>query len=340
MESLTKRSIELAEIEAAVKRCFGDVRITEIEELPDGMFNAVHRVRLEPGNRTVVMKTSPPAHVPLLTYERDILRTETAFYERAFSAGLPVPQVLGRDFTRTHLDGDVLFVSFVEGQGWHRMHDALSQDDKRRLRRDLGRLLRRLHAIRGTHFGYFQPGAARADTWCAAFVGMVNDVLSDAMRFGVKLPVDPLEVGAALDRHSSLLDDVTTPALVHFDLWEGNILLADRAGWPTIAGLIDGERAMWADPVAELAAAALFGDVAEDACLLAGYNAELEPTEQPLMITPRTEVRLAMYKAYLDLIILVEATPRGYDAVSHAHITELATADLRRCLDLLTKPLS
>lgn len=97
---------------------------------------------------------------------------------------------------------------------------------------------------------------------------------------------------------------------------------------------------MWADPVAEFAAVALFGDVAKDSDLLAGYNDELDATAQPLVITPRIEMRLALYKAYLDLIILVEAAPRGYDPVSHARVTDLATADVRRCLDKLAKPLS
>jgi len=38
-----------------------------------------------------------------------------------------------------------------------------------------------------------------------------------------------------------LLDVVRTPRLIHFDLWDGNILV--EAG--QITGLIDGERAFW-----------------------------------------------------------------------------------------------
>jgi Phosphotransferase enzyme family len=47
---------------------------------------------------------------------------------------------------------------------------------------------------------------------------------------------------------SAALDDVRTPVLVHFDLWDGNILLDRISGSVEIGGLIDAERAFWGDP--------------------------------------------------------------------------------------------
>jgi len=335
MESLTKRPLEPAQIAAAVRRAFGDARITHIDEFPEGMFNAVYRIGLEPGDRTVVMKSSPPAGVSLLTYEHHIMRTEAAFYELASSVKVPVPEVLASDFTRTHLDGDVLFLSFLDGDGWHRLHDELDDDDERRLRRDLGRIMRHLHSVQGTEFGYFQPGTARAATWRGAFTRMVDDVLADAVRFDIALPVENEEIRMAIARHEALLDDVTVPSLAHFDAWEGNILLANHDGRHTISGLIDGERAMWADPAMDFVSVAIFGDISDDADFLEGYGEDSDPDGTPLTITPRTSTRLAMYKAYLDLILLVEAAPRGYPTAEHAHVLQLAVADLHRSLDRL-----
>jgi len=336
MESLTKRRLDCVQLEAAVARALGgDVRVSAVDELPEGMFNAVYRVCLQPGDRSVVVKSSPPAQVPLLTYERDILRTEAAFYQRASEVlGLPVPEVLACDFTRKHFDGDLLFLSFLEGQGWHQLHEQLDAGDERRLRRDLGGILRGLHTVRGKSFGYFQPGAARASTWRSAFVAMVDDVLADATRFGVNLPVAGHAIRSVIGKHESLLESVEEPALVHFDAWEGNILLAQRDGRFEISGLIDGERAIWADPVADFVSPALFGDIADDPDFLAGYaGADASPFE----ITAAIGARLAMYKAYLDLVIIVEAAPRGYDAAERADVLRLATEDLHRCLDRLAR---
>ncbi|MGH8890760.1 MAG: phosphotransferase family protein [Acidothermaceae bacterium] len=336
MESLTKRRLDPVAIAAAVQRAFGDVQISHIDELTEGMFNAVYRIGLESG-QLVVMKSSPPAAVSLLTYERDIMRTEAAFYDLASSANVPVPQVLGRDFTRFHLDGDVLFLSFLDGDGWHRSHDELDDGDERRLRRDLGRIMRRLHRVQGHEFGYFQPATARASTWRQAFTRMVDDVLADGTRFEVMLPVDTTEIRMAIVRHEVLLDDVKVPSLVHFDVWEGNILLATRAGRREISGLIDGERAMWADPIADFVSAAIFGDIADDDDFLEGYGDGSGTEGKPLSITPEIAIRLAMYKAYLDLIILVEAAPRGYDDGAHADVLQLAADDLHRSLAVLAK---
>ncbi len=39
-----------------------------------------------------------------------------------------------------------------------------------------------------------------------------------------------------------------------------------------------------------------------------------------------------MYRIYLDLIMLVEATPRGYDPVGHEPLTALVRTDLHAAL--------
>lgn len=329
MDSLTKRQLDLDQIRAAVARAFGaQARVLSVDELPEGMFNAVYRVYLdgtEPG--VVILKSSPPTHVPLLTYEHDIMRTEAAFYQLA-STSVPVPQVLATDFSRTTIDGDLLFISYLEGEGWHRMHEKLDAEDEARLRRNLGAMVARLHRITGSEFGYFQHGAAQGSTWREAFSRMVDDVLTDASRFKVPLAIDAQAVRDTIASKAAILDAVTVPTLVHFDLWEGNIFLAERSSRFELAGFIDGERAMWADPLAEFASIQLFGNIADDSDFLAGYGS--------LAITPDVEVRLAMYKAYLDLIMIIEAGPRGYQSEEHAETLALAYDDLRRSIDRIT----
>ena len=71
---------------------------------------------------------------------------------------------------------------------------------------------------------------------------MVDDLVSDAVRLGSELPARPEGIAALLQRHDDALDDVERPALVHFDLWDGNVFV-DRApgGRWRITGLIDGD---------------------------------------------------------------------------------------------------
>jgi aminoglycoside phosphotransferase (APT) family kinase protein len=155
---------------------------------------------------------------------------------------------------------------------------------------------------------------------------MVDDLLADARRLGSDLPASPDRIGALLHRHDDALDAVDRPALVHFDLWDGNAFV-DRTpdgGW-RVTGLIDGERAFFGDPVAELVSLALFRDLADAPEILAGY---------PMKLTGEVRRRLTLYTAYLYLIMGIEGVTRGFDSPEYAksrqRVLELLDAQLSR----------
>jgi aminoglycoside phosphotransferase (APT) family kinase protein len=120
-----------------------------------------------------------------------------------------------------------------------------------------------------------------------------------------------------------VLDDVTTPSLVHFDLWPGNILLRDGQ----ITGIVDGERAFWGDPLAEMVSLALFGDIADDAAFLAGYGG--------IEFDDSARRRIALYQSYLYLIMLIEGDPRGYSGPDRASLVKITSLCLRKALGVL-----
>ncbi|WP_405616921.1 hypothetical protein [Streptomyces sp. NBC_01508] len=59
---------------------------------------------------------------------------------------------------------------------------------------------------------------ATAGSWRQAFTAMLQAVLADAERFGAKLPVSVERVRTSVRGAAPALDEVTVPALVHFDL--------------------------------------------------------------------------------------------------------------------------
>ncbi|MER5265757.1 phosphotransferase [Actinosynnema sp. NPDC002837] len=283
VDSLTKRRLSAAALDALVRRALG-VPLAAHVELTDGMFNTAYRLTAADGRETV-LKVAPPPDVPLLTYERDLMRTEALAFGLMAARGLPVPEVL------LHED-DFLLMTALKGEPWSAARPRLTDAEHGALRRELGAIVRELHTIRGDVFGYAQgPNAA---TWREAFTKMVDAVLADADRFGVELP----DVRPAVEARAHLLDEVTEPVLVHFDLWEANIFLADGH----VEGIIDPERALFGDPLAEIATLALFTDLDDD--FKAGYGyAGFSGAE---------ETRIALYRAYLCLVMIVEGVPRGY----------------------------
>lgn len=254
------------------------------ERLSGGTFNIVHR------RSGLVRKVAPSS--PALSYEHDLLATEALFY-RAAAGVAPLPEVVREapgELVMTELPGDT----------WFSLRDRLSPDARAVLRHELGGVVAALHRVTGDGFGYPQDGSA--PTWREAFASMMSTILADADRFGVRLP----DVGAAVAANLDVLDEVTTPALVHFDLWDGNILVSGGH----VTGIIDAERAFWGDPLADMASLALFGDIEPDTAFVSGYR----EAGGVLDFTDSSRRRMALYQCYLYTIMLAEQAPRQQPA--------------------------
>lgn len=126
-----------------------------------------------------------------------------------------------------------------------------------------------------------------------------------------------------------MLDEVQTPVLVHFDLWDGNILVDAGQGAPRVGGLIDAERAFWGDPLAEFVSLALFADIEDDAAFLRGYRA----AGATVTFDAAARLRLSLYRVYLYLIMWVEAVPRKSSAARRDRLRQLVLGPLTRTFD-------
>ncbi|WP_405899051.1 aminoglycoside phosphotransferase family protein [Streptomyces sp. NBC_00727] len=282
------------------------------EPLTGGTYNAVTRVRLTDGREWVV-KTPPPNSGVCLSYEHDLLVNEVTYYDACASLAekTAVPAVVRAEPDPAAATGAYVVMTARPGQPWHELTGALADGEEARLRTALGRIVGRLHGVPAPGgFGY--PSGALgplAPTWRQAFTAMTDAVLADARRYAARLPRTAADIGTVLGTASYVLDDVARPALVHFDLWQGNILVTGGPGERRVGGIVDGERMFWGDPAADFVSLALFGDIADDKDFLAGYG-DAAP-DGPVEFDGSLRLRLALYRAYLYLIMLVETVPRG-----------------------------
>ncbi|GAA1747530.1 aminoglycoside phosphotransferase family protein [Luedemannella helvata] len=311
--SPTQRTLTPADIESLTRASFGDgMRVVDCGPLSGGGFAAVWWVRLGDG-RTVVLKTSPPTHVKLLRYERDLLGAEARYYrlvaERA--PHLKVPRVLAHDRDPAVLDGDWLFMTMLPGQplAHHaeaagRMgHEAFDGDGP--AHEEFGTMVAELHRITGSRFGY-DGGRTSAATWPEAFAGLVDDLLADAVDWDINLPAPPDDFRAAVRRHTEVLAQVVRPALVQLDCWNGNVLAApDDSGTLRLTGVVDGERYLWGDPLFDFVSPAIFRHIEDepDNPFVRGYG--------PFVFDDSARLRLGLYRMHLYLLMNVELPSRG-----------------------------
>ena len=303
-------------------------RIAAAAPLTGGTYNALHGVDLTDGAR-LVLKVPPPAHRQRLRYEAELLHGEALFYASAAAAGVPAPRVVRAEPDERADRPPYLLMTRLPGVPWRSVTGDMARAERDRLRAQLGGLMAGLHAVRGPAFGYpAQAVAPLAGRWAPAFAAMAGALLDDAEAYRPWLPLPAPELRAAFADAGPALEEVTGPALVHFDLWSGNVLLDGPAGARTISGLIDGERMFWGDPLADFASLALFygiqdggdpdgggtdsgdpgGDRPEaDPAFLAGYAA----AGGEAVFGAGDLRRIALYRAYLYLIMLVEVVPRG-----------------------------
>jgi aminoglycoside phosphotransferase (APT) family kinase protein len=304
------------------------------DELPEGTFNTVYRIRLIDGTG-LVLKVAPDPDAPVLTYERGIMNTEESFYEIASGTGrVTTPRVAHADYRRVVIGNDFMLMTECPGRSWLSQVDRIGGEDRARLRCELGGMVAALHEVTGPGFGYPQQTVAPlAPSWRTAFLAMAGAVLGDALRYDVTLPRPASEINDLVLANAAVLDDVSKPALVHFDLWPGNILVDSTGQSLRIGGLIDAERAFWGDPVADFVSLALFGDLTRDESFLAGYRG----AGGHVTFNAATWLRLSLYRTYLYVIMLVESVLRSCSTLDHRRTTVFVSGHLMRELAVLTE---
>lgn len=292
-----------------LRHALGPVTVVRSTALSGGLYNATRLLELADGRR-LVLKTAPRAGAPALTHEQGLLGTEALFHRLAAPIGAPVPTVLHHEPVGPGTPAEWLLLTHVDGTTWDAARDRIAPADRAALRHRLGECLARIATVAGPAYGYPRPSVGLSGPdWPSAFTAMLHAVLADAIRFEVALPAPPGLLADLPVRFGHRLAEVRRPALVHFDAWEGNIVLARTGTGPWhLSGLIDGERAFFGDPLADLVGLDPLGAAEDDPDLMAGYHS-VAPDRT---VDTGARVRLALYRVYLALVMRVESVPRAY----------------------------
>ncbi|HTG68888.1 MAG TPA: aminoglycoside phosphotransferase family protein [Candidatus Udaeobacter sp.] len=300
MENGIKRKLTESELKAIAKKVF-DQQATAVKELTDGFANAAYKVTLEDG-RPVIVKAAPPSSTKMMSYEQGLMKAEVEVLRLVKQAGaVPVPSVYAHDASESLVNCEYFIMEMLEGDPYNKVKDRLTEEQRYLIDHQLGVYNRQLNDIRGERFGLYAASGETDSSWREAFHRLLLSVLADGEREGVKLPADYDTIRNEVSLRLDVLDEVTEPRLLHWDLWDGNVFIKDG----TVTGIIDFERSLWGDPLMEF----YFSHFHQSAPFLAGYGAAA--------FTPAQLGRRALYDLYLDLILCVECPFRQYEDHNH-----------------------
>jgi aminoglycoside phosphotransferase (APT) family kinase protein len=302
MESKTKNRKPREQIARMAARAFDGVGLAPgdgaVQELKEGWFNVVYDVRLADG-RSAILKIAPPPDAEVMTYERNLMETEVDALRRvAANPAIPVPRIYFYDAARDLCDADYFFMEKLAGDNLAHVKPALSAESRANVEVRIGEIVRAINAFTGPWFGCPGHPELRDASWRSAFVKIVDSVLDDGRRKGAAY--DAGAIRAAVLAHAPALDAVTEPRLVHWDAWDPNWFV--RGG--EVTGLVDFERALWADPLMEAQFRPLYGEGIAN--VLRGYGRGA--------LTADEEPRSQLYTLHLALVMNTECLYRSYDS--------------------------
>ncbi|GCE30684.1 hypothetical protein KDA_61680 [Dictyobacter alpinus] len=244
-----QRFIQPELLETMCQRAFGDdVQIEAITELAGGLYNNTYLIE-RVAEENVVLRVGPDI---LSDPDSKMMRNELAAQPFFAPIAPLLPRTIMADFTQQLINRDYIFQSFMPGEQWESIKDELTTEQNEALWRQLGSILKQIHAVRGTNFGspYPFPLLSR---WSLAVFNWLEQTIIDVERAQLDA-TDLNEVLAIARKYADILDEIKRPSLLHGDLWTVNVLVVrtdDPTVRPTISAILDADRCSWGDPLAD-----------------------------------------------------------------------------------------
>ncbi|MCJ8311552.1 MAG: aminoglycoside phosphotransferase family protein [Saccharospirillaceae bacterium] len=303
MISNTKIHLDKKTILELTKLNISSDDVLEIIELKDGWFNTAYLIEFV-NEFSCVLKVGPPIDADIMNYEINMMASEVACLKLVSSnIKIPSPKILFSDLSRSVIQYQYFFMDYLEGKSWDKLKSKLSDHQNNSISHQLGELTAAINSYESDFFGYFNL-EPKFEMWYETFRSMCLFLFKDALKYKVLLPINESTFLSVLSRYKSSFDEVKKAKLIHWDLSGPNIIIRKLSeNNYSLTGVIDFERALWADPLMENI---LFDINNKNKAYFEGYK-------HNLLTTANQTIRRIFYNMYLCLIMVIEDGPRNYD---------------------------
>lgn len=306
MKSTTKAIVTKEQIVQAVKKFFNE-EPKDCIELNDGCYNISYLIVFADG-REVVMKIAPSNDTDILTYEKDIIKTELLFYKLTDKhTDIKVPKIIDEDFSGKIIASPYYFMTKLNGTPLNKVKDA-TKEKRINIYTTIAEYMAKLHNIGGREYGYItMEDKCKGKDCYNSLIVSVDAIIADAHRKNIKLPFKEEKIYDVFNMAQKAFDAIEYPALTHFDIWDGNIFVEENDGKLDVTGIIDFERGFYACPAADFCQVMHMVNFKDDKYFLEKYNIH---ADKKLEYSSELMARIWAYRFYLFLIMHVECDYR------------------------------
>ncbi len=294
---ITKNKQSKENLNKIIKNAYPNKTVASCTELTEGLCNVAYHITFTDGYQCI-LKIAAAGNQGYMSHEINLMDAEVA------AMGLVQGQLSARvaridlyDNTKTLCSGNYFFMEVLEGENYFKPGNTLSAAEKEQINLQIGRLVREITSIMGETFGLLGDREHTFISHYDFYRYLLSLVIGDADRKNIEYFIAGQKLLALLEQDKPIFEEVQSPCLIHYDLWDGNIFVKNGQ----VSGLIDWERALWGDSLME----DRFRRHARNDAFLKGYGQETFTTNEMR--------RIYWYDILLYLIMMTEGAYREYE---------------------------
>ena len=300
-------SVSDEQIASIIRASFGSrAEVARCQPIRGGHCNTLYDIETLNPARHIVLRIAPHDSRSLARPDRTTILAAPVVYDLMKRAGVPTPEVVAVDGSRSVIDRDYIITAYVDAVP---MHDpSVPPDARPLLMREVGRYMAQMHTITGDRFGWIAPDGTvmGSESWAEVFGELLAETCEKNCEAGVLSDADAELVLGCYRNRRAVFEKCSPPVLVHNDIWDPNILVKQRNGEWHVEAIIDTDGALFAEREFEFA---LWDGADPD--LLSGYGTPLDAS--PDAVLRRKFYRMQLYMIYAWFYLVMKPNP-GFQA--------------------------
>ncbi|WMJ23901.1 phosphotransferase [Paludicola sp. MB14-C6] len=246
-QSKIYKELTQSELEKIITDLYGNqTKLVSANILKGGLFNTTYKVNTDQEENGFVLRVGPVNKHLLMDFEKDMMAAEPHFHQLLQEHDIPTSKIIKYSPENTILERDYIAVEYMESIP---MNDpSVENINLDSVYETVGKLTSKLHKIANDKFGWWRKTDwGLFDKW-SLFIKVFSKELADKVELHNLLPTNEVQLfREIISANSNVLDEITTPHMIHTDLWQGNVLLSNKNGDYEVAGIIDLDRTIFGD---------------------------------------------------------------------------------------------